>query len=188
MTQVDPFLARMRTALQGILSPGGPKHPLERAGTELLEMLAMLPELVMRLEKDADVRERVRVYKDLASVVSKELELPAIVAFLAVMEVVDERDIDVREAVCGPHRPEALDAATIRRTRGLLLSATVTYQTENRRQVSAELGVYFLRGGKPVRTTVTEKLSWEDVPSDVRLSAIRDGETSFQFKILPKEV
>jgi len=157
-------------------------HALEpEIKTAIQEHWVELLALLIASDLDPDSREKRTVYRQIAEFFNKNYELPLPEAIGATHELCGEREEAVlNDGIAAPEN-------VVEQIRADVLAIKVKYQTSDRRNLSRRLEIWYVVGDDPVVHSVDQTLSWEDLPSGVRESKIRDGEEDTTFKLFPGE-
>lgn len=147
-----------------------------RRNEELEEAVKIFPDFVGETEREADLKERLRVYSEISRRLSKELRIDYANCYACIIRLVKDDDKEILATIPQENLTIKKSLDVIRR---VLVSVKVSYQQVSRRKVETNVEMIILRNRRPVRQSLSWETSWDFVSQDVREAILRNQSPIF---------
>jgi hypothetical protein len=126
-----------------------------------------------------DAAERLAVYQRIGEFITRQFKVPVRLGYATAVHMTGQGD----EAVARVPVPPSEAVRTVKRS---LIMIRLEYQAEGHEYTRA-LSFWYLQGDKPARQIVSEGISWDALPKEVREQWQRDRESPVVFRLYSEE-
>ena len=126
-----------------------------------------------------DKAERLAIYERIGDFISKQFGIQPKLGFQTAVHLAGQGDAAAADVALAPRE-------VVAKVKKSLLMVRLEYLAENN-SYSRVLSFWYVRGDKPARQTMSEGLSWDALPREVREQWQRDRDTPVTFRLYSEE-
>jgi hypothetical protein len=150
----------------------------------LADIKSIFEEVITDVDSDADLRNRRQVYAIIADFLANRLRLPRETSFMVACLLCGESDLRLVGGNIAHRQDVEQHLAEAKRS---LLAVEVDYLPADSRSYKRTTRIFFEEGGMPKVAAIEERLSWDELPPDVRKDHLTHGASTRSFRLYSHE-